>query len=97
MYTLRNAETHTFSQERINENGSSHNSKCITVDDIRCTKVMAVSAEQPKNFNALTGHLKFGVFIIDVHKCRRGKYLPIHKAAIRDMKFGCGYLLTGAT
>ena len=76
---------------------STHVSKCLAVDDIRVTKAMAVSAEQPKNFNALTGQLKFGVFMVDIRHCKKGKYLPIHKAAIRDMKFGCGMLLTGAT
>ena len=87
-----------FSTERINEHYSQYNSKALGVDDIKSTGCMVVCAEEPKNFKntALTGQLKYGVYFIDVGKCRKGRYMPIHKNFIRDMDFGCGFLLTGA-
>jgi hypothetical protein len=86
-----------ISSESINTSHSKYYSRLIVPDKTIDTSVLALPIEQPSNYSSLYPGNKFGIQLIDPRKRRKTKYIPVHKEDIKDISFGCGFLLSGSS
>lgn len=76
---------------------SKYSSRLLVCDAVTDPSVLALPVEQPQNLNALYPTMKYGLQILDARRRKKVKYIPVHKDDIKDISFGCGFLLTGSS
>lgn len=81
--------------KETNQPGQKDACRLLAVDDPLRTTILcatSISSEKTTDFSTFT----HGICVIDIKTMARSKYVATHKAAIKDIEFNSGYLLTGS-